>query len=248
MKLMMRVGSLLVVAAMAMGCPSGDDDDDNGGTINITALGGTVILAAGGGAQLASAEFYSAVSPEVTIVFDSSVMDTCVEDFAIVPGNPTVTQVDVGSDVTFTNGATTITAPVDTSGGGFSYGTIGAGSPPTGTYDIAVAGAGSIPAGSVGSVSLPAAATLSGTPTITPGSDLDITWTGGSGATLVSVDMEDSGQTVSWTCLAAPDGAFTIPGSVTTAIGTGGSISLTAVSLNAFAFEGRDVLAVGAGL
>jgi len=238
-KKLFQVTLLAVLAVAVVGCTGDDDDDDNGvpGEVTIGSLGGFIGLLGGAGGGAVVAEFYTAATPDGMTLHGAS--NDCV---AFTPGDadPTVTYLDVGADMTFTNGATVLTAPRDTANNEIDYFFFDTAAIPTGTYDIAVAGEGAVLAGTIGSLELPDPVAMDAA-TIVPGDPLDITWTGGTGANVIFIDVsDDQGQTV-YTCYSTNTGMFTIPAEATMAAGAGGSLFMGSGNQSKFSFEGREV-------
>lgn len=233
------------VAAGAFGCSGGSKSSGGGGSITLTLTGGVVLLAANASQVFANAEFYSNVTPApapFTLQFGT---DTCELVNTSTSGNPTVTDLNVGSTVTFVSGATTLVAMKDTTSG-ISYGLFQAASVPLGAdYTIAVSGTGAIAAGTIGTVRVPMIPTLSGTPTLTPGSPANISFTANTGADYITVDVASSDGSVDYICNSKDDGTFTIPADVTTAVGAGADVSLQAIKFNKFDFNGKEVVTAG---
>lgn len=261
-----RTGLFILAGCFVGGCHSSSDNDsgpavsevedfsgdpntgagtgnDDVRTISITELGGLIGIGMEEG-EGAYAEFFSATVPAVTMKMDGLV-DTCHEVFSLFSVDlyeVAFTYLDVGSEVTFTNGSTTITAAIverelEDEEGALAYASEGI--VPPGTYDVTVAGTHSISGGAVGKVTAPARAVLTGTPSVVAGTALDVEWTGGEGANLIGINLGH------WDCVVANDGFFQIPANVTTAVGTGRTVEIEAVSMGTFAFQGREVLAIG---
>lgn len=236
----------LALTGTVVGCTGGEDEGGSGGSISSDNYGGFVFLLTGGASGgYAIAEFYSAVSPlgqTIEIPGPSNECELDVED------SYSFTYEDVGDSVTFASGAAALTAVQTSAGGGLYYVTNGivAGNYPTdATYDIGVTGGDSI-----GSLYVPNPVTLDGSPTIVPGQALDITYSIDTGADVILVTVDDGtvSPTTSYSCYSSDDGAFTIPAEVTTAVGAGGAITVSAQNYEIFTLgNGREVLAISQG-
>ena len=234
-----------LVAGGALGCSGGKSGGGGGGSITLTLDGGVVFLAANSSQRFASAEFYSSVSPAPTPFTLEFGTDTCELSTTSTSGNPTVTSRSVGSTVSFTSGATTIVATKDTSSG-ITYGVFeGIGAPLGADYTVAVSGTAGIAAGTIGTLHVPLAAVLTGTPTLTPGSPSDIVFTPNTGADYVTVQVSNAGDTVSYSCNSKDDGSFTIPANVTSAVGATGQVSVQSIKFGKITFDGKEVVLVG---
>lgn len=243
-RLWIVVAGCAAVAAGAFGC-SGGSKSSGGGSITLTPTGGVVLFAASASQVFARAEFYSNVTPApapFTLEFGT---DTCELVNTSTSGNPTVTDLSVGSTVTFASGAATLVAMKDTTSG-ITYGFFQTMTVPLGAdYTIAVSGTGAIAAGTIGTVHVPRVPTLSGTPTLTPGSPANISFTANTGADYITVNVASSDGSVEYACNSKDDGSFTIPADVTTAVGAGADVFVEAIKLSKFDFNGKEVAAAG---
>ena len=246
---MKRILGLMVasLAAMSMvaGCTGGEDEAGSGGSIESDNYGGLIVLATGGASGgFALAEFYTAVSPAGQIIEIPGPSNECELDVA---DSFTFTYSDVGNSVTFASGASTLTAVKSTAGGAIFYSTPGivAGNYPTdATYDIGVTGGDSI-----GSLYVPNAVTLDGSPSTVAGEPLDITYSINTGADVITIAVSNLAGTVNYVCYSSDDGAYTIPAEVTTAVGAGADISVSAQNYEIFTLgNGREVLAISQSL
>jgi hypothetical protein len=208
--------------------------------LTLDPYGGYAMLVVSGAGASGVGQFVSAISPDDPVTIPDA-NDSCGQgDFL---GGRTLTILGVGSALTFTSGTSQLVAIEDTAG---SYsGTLAGSAPTDADYDVAISGAGAVPAGILGSLHVPAPIGFV-QPPIVPGQDLDLTFTGGDGAQVVTVFATSANRSIRYACAAKPDGAFALPADVTAAIGSGGSIVLQAEDRKRVELQGRDVLLLGA--
>lgn len=234
---------VIAVSLVAAGCTGGDDDDGGGNSLTVDELGGFVGVSAGASGGSLFGAFYS----DVTVTPDPGRItigptDECELD---EDSNPTVTvtTLDVGTDIRAESGSTTIVAVRSTGGTTVFYeGEIDTAAP-VAEYTIRVAGNASadVDAGTLTTIRVPTDVTL-GAYTIVPGQPLELTFTGGEGASVVILDLEDFDFSVSYSCAIEPDGSFTVPAEITTAIGVDGDVFASAATEKLVRFNGRKVL------
>lgn len=235
--------SATVLAAIVAGCTGGDDGTGGGITVDPSEYGGfALILSITGAGTVGQAQFFSAVSgvtEPFTVEFGT---DECVAD-TTGGGGGTFTDLDVGASATFETGANQLVMLRDTSGGISYDGFVSTAFPTDAAYTLSVVGTGAIPAQTVGSVLMPSILVPT-VGTLTPGEPLEVTWTGGDGASFVVINVDDgsTNPTVSYSCNVANDGSFSIPGDVTTAVGANGSVTVFPTTVELGSLEGRTVL------
>ena len=230
--------ALAGAAVIAAGC-SGGGTHSRPTRLSITRFGGVVFLTSGPSGSIADAIFVKAMTPESQGVFDFADGTCQLPGSSILSTASVPTFADAGASVAFTSGATTITALKSTSFG-ISYGVSGAPVVPDTDWTVSAAGGPDVAAGTLASFHLPAPITLTNAPVLTPGQPAEVTFTANVGAEAILLSI--SGNDGFASCYSNDDGAFTIPGTVTAAVGSNASVSVSAVNLGLVNVGGRQVL------
>jgi hypothetical protein len=227
------------VALLIAGCSGGESGGSSG--IPLEDFGGFVELQAGGslGGSLV-AHFYAGFAPNPGQKrFRTKADDKCEPNE--VHGSPTA-YVDVGPTLAVdAGGATLFTATASTSGdpaySGFTFDTV----PHDASYDIIA----EAPLGLIGTIDVPSPVnTLSGLLIETPpGEPHDVTFTPDTGADVVALSV--IGDDANYYCMVKDDGEFTVPGSVTEAVGANAVVYVENYSVNVIDVNDRSVAFVG---
>ncbi len=114
-------------------------------------------------------------------------------------------------------------------------------------YDVAIPGMGTIPAATLpaaftlplANVTMPTQLQTGGFVPITAGQPLDFTWTAGN-STAIVIALGAGPSTV--TCRAPDTGSFSVPGSVTSMLGTHGNIYFRSYRYSTVTFDGKDLI------